>query len=75
MPRADFAFSLSPDQISELYRGARVCHAISVQGLRIEFPAMALRPYVTHAGVHGQFRLDYSPSGKFQRLIQLNRKN
>lgn len=75
MPIARFHLSLPPEELEKLYQGVQSCQAVSTQGLRIQFPASALRPFITHVGVIGYFELHYSDQGKFQRLIQLAAKN
>ncbi len=53
------------------YAGAvRDVVARAEDGRRVQFPASALRPFVTHDGVHGRFRLRIDGA---QRLISLER--
>jgi len=50
-----------------------ICVGVVVQGRdgqRLQFPASALRPFVTETGVHGEFRLRFDKN--FQ-LINIER--
>lgn len=42
----------------------------SIQGLRVQFPAMHLRKFVTPSGVQGYFRLE-TKNNKFFSLTKL----
>jgi hypothetical protein len=47
---------ISAAAYESLYRGdARTVVAHDARGRRIQFPAAALRPFVTHAGISGVF--------------------
>lgn len=72
MPCVNFFLNLPPSELERMYQGVSACHAVSDQGLRVEFPAQKLRPFVTHLGVQGRFRLTYSDHGKFQSLVRLS---
>lgn len=65
--------AISPDEYQRLYQGAvRDVLATSVDGRRVRFPAMILRPYVTHAGVHGRFRIVFDENHRFQRIEKID---
>lgn len=54
------------------YQGvARNVSVTSHEGQRIEFPAERLRPYVTHAGVQGEFELTFDTQHKFVALRRI----
>ncbi|MFA7554775.1 MAG: DUF2835 domain-containing protein [Spongiibacteraceae bacterium] len=43
----------------------------SRDGRRVRFPANILRPYVTHSGIHGVFRISFDSNGKFRAIEKL----
>jgi len=57
--------SITADKMLSYYRGhARLVQALDNQGLRISFPAQALRPFVTDQGVQGVFRIRIDDDNK-----------
>jgi hypothetical protein len=63
--------AISQDEILRLYRAkAATVLAVAHTGQRVQFPAQALRAFVTLSGVHGTFELEVSEAGK---LIGLRR--
>ena len=71
--RYTFSLSLSPIQLQQYYRGElTTLLVVSEQGLRIQLPLSALRPYFSHTGVKGRFLLEVSSQGKLRRLKQLS---
>lgn len=72
MRRLEFNLSLPPDELERLYLGVQACQAVTDEGLRVQFPAQALRPFVTHLGVRGRFELRFTDQGKFQGLSQIS---
>lgn len=74
MDQGEFIFmlSISPNQYVRYYQGdARYIVARTRDGRTVRFPAHVLRPFVTHEGVHGEFRLRYDKSNRlvsFERL-------
>lgn len=64
---------ISADEYQRLYQGVvRDVLAISVDGRRVRFPAMILRPYVTHVGVRGRFRILFDESHRFQGIEKID---
>ena len=63
--------SLTREQLEAFYAGhvnqvwARDAHGVSIQ-----FPLQALRPYITHTGVRGCFKLRVSSE---QRLLSIDK--
>ncbi len=54
-----FSLSISKDEYLAHYSGA--IHSVIVtanDGRRIQFPAIKLRPFVTHTGIVGEFVLE-----------------
>jgi hypothetical protein len=72
MPTAQFSIRIEASEIEKYYQG-RVRHILvkATNGLKIQFPANLILPYVTHSGVSGQFLLHYEKSGKATSLKQL----
>jgi hypothetical protein len=61
------------DEYQRLYQGAvRDVVARSVDGRRIRFPAAILRPYVTHTGIHGRFRIVFDEHNRFQTIERMD---
>lgn len=72
MPSIDIVLELSTETCLAHYEG-RVGQVIasSLDGRRVAFPAEALRRVVGRDGVHGTFRLVFTPEGRFQSIIRL----
>lgn len=63
--------NINSEELLKLYRGsARHVAATSLDGQSIRFPAEALKPFVTHHGVQGQFTLIVDGDNK---LLDLQR--
>jgi len=66
-----FSLSISAAEYLRFYQGSARNVAVNThQGLRVRFPASALRPYVTKDGISGQFSLITDANDK---LIELRR--
>ena len=66
-----FRLDLSYDDYLAYYQGvARAVRVRSLDGRVVEFPASALRSFVTHDGVHGVFELTFDAAHKFISLIK-----
>ncbi|MET0355299.1 MAG: DUF2835 domain-containing protein [Cellvibrio sp.] len=62
-----------PDEFQRLYEGnVKDVSALSIEGLRVRFPANILRPYVTHAGVIGTFAIHFSDENKFHSIEKID---
>lgn len=46
--------------------------ATARDGRSVQFPARILRRFVTHAGVHGWFRIQFDASGSFGGIERLD---
>ena len=58
MQRFEFPLSISADSYLDYYRGAvNQVIARCPDGLTVQFPAALLQPFVTPAGIHGDFLL------------------
>jgi cephalosporin hydroxylase len=63
---------LSYDDYLAFYQG--IVNTVAVndwQGRVIHFPANILKPYLTHSGIHGHFKIDFSDENKFMGIEQL----
>jgi len=72
MPHATFHLNIEANEIKKYYQGR--AHSIFVEasnGLKIQFPANLILPYVTREGVKGNFILEYQISGKAKSLRRL----
>ncbi|WP_017431367.1 DUF2835 domain-containing protein [Vreelandella jeotgali] len=72
MPSIDVVIDLTYDECLAYYAGSVAnVRTRSLDGRRVVFPAEALRRVVTRDGVHGLYRLTFSPEGRFQRIQPL----
>lgn len=64
---------ISPDEFQRLYEGtAKEVSARSIDGRRVRFPANVLRPFVTHIGISGLFRIQFSDDNRFQQIEKID---
>jgi hypothetical protein len=64
-----FRLNIPAHEYLAYYQGAaREVLATSAEGVRVRFPASALRPFVTHGGVSGAFVLRIGADNKLQAL-------
>lgn len=64
-----FSIHLTDAEYQDYYRGvARNIIIMSHQGVRVQFPASALRAYVTREGVHGDFVITMDSANKLVSL-------
>lgn len=72
MPTAEFSLNLSASKIEAYYRGrAQSIIVRATNGLKLQFPANLILPYVARDGVKGQFLLSYDQNGKALSLRRL----
>lgn len=65
-------FSISRDELLRMYRGsAHTVSAIAIDGRRIQFPAQALRAFVTQDGISGRFRIEFDQNNKLLSVTPL----
>lgn len=61
------------EEYQRLYQGtARDVVARSIDGRRIRFPALILRPFVTHSGIHGRFQILFDGSNRFHSIEKID---
>lgn len=66
-----FALNISPKEVLRYYRGEVNMVAVTAEdGTRVRFHASNLRPFLSHGGVRGRFRLRFDAENK---LIELTR--
>lgn len=64
---------ITPDEYQRLYQGVvRDVLAQSIDGRRVRFPAAILRPYVTHSGISGRFRIVFDEQNRFQAIEKID---
>ena len=67
-----FNLYISVDDFMAYYEGAaRDVIAFSDDGLKIQFPAYVLRPYLTGKRICGEFILEYDEHNKFSSIKRL----
>jgi len=67
-----FRIELSAEKYLRYYAGgARSVVTRSFDGRRVQFPASALRPFVTHAGISGEFVLRFDANNKLIELVKV----
>ena len=72
MPEAKFNLIIEAAEIKKYYQGkAKNILVTASNGLKIQFPANLILPFVTHEGVSGNFILYYDLNGKAQSLERL----
>lgn len=67
-----FRLAISAEEYLAYYKGqARDAIARTADGRRVQFPAKALQPYITHQGIHGLFELSFDANHKLLGLKRL----
>jgi len=73
-PKNQFTFRLqiSQQQYLQYYQGtANAVQVVSECGKRLKFPAVRLRPFLSHTGINGRFLLTIDSNNRFIDLQQL----
>ena len=72
MPTFEFNMALSADETRSIYEGrARFILVKSVQGLKLQLPAVNFRRHVTERGIRGRFSVETDASNKILALRKL----
>ncbi len=72
MNQIRFYLNLPTEKYLRYYQGAASSvSVVSVDGRRLEFPAIHLRRFVTHEGVFGEFVLKFDANNKFLGLERI----
>lgn len=67
-----FRLDISADDYLAYYQGvARDVVVRAEDGRRVQFPAGALQPFITHQGIHGRFELCFDANHKLVGLQRL----
>ncbi|HEX7554763.1 MAG TPA: DUF2835 family protein [Geothrix sp.] len=75
MQRFEFPLSISADSYLDYYRGAvKQVIARCPDGRTVQFPAALLQPFVTPAGIHGEFVLTCGDDNKGAVLRRRSRE-
>ncbi len=73
MPSLIFDLALPAERFLAVYRGqANRVQVLSRDGRKVSLPARHLQPFLTHEGIYGCFRLDFSASGELLELVRLS---
>ena len=73
MTSITFTLNISSQEYLAFYQGeAKQVKIQHDDGLVTLFPADGLRPFVTHNGIRGTFKLTYNDNNKFVSLEKLN---
>ena len=68
-----FDLHIPHDELLKFYAGAaRQVHAKDRRGVRVSFPAQALRPFVTQEGITGVFQLKVDRDGRLLQVAKLS---
>jgi hypothetical protein len=69
MPTYHFTLTIPAEDYLRYYQGrARQVVVETVEGITLRFPASRLVRFVTHNGIHGEFRLECDEANKFVEL-------
>jgi hypothetical protein len=64
---------ITADEYQKYYRvPGTVVTTRSRDGRRVQFPANILQGFISHSGIEGSFRIQFSNDGKFQSIEALN---
>jgi len=67
-----FFIELSNQEYLNYYAGGATSVQVKTEeGLTIQFPASALKPWITHNGIHGFFMIKFDKNHKLIELIKL----
>ena len=72
MPTLRIDLKIRAEDYLAWYEGtARQVHAMSHEGLTVQFPAKVLQRYVSQEGIQGTFLLTFDEQNKFVRIEKL----
>jgi len=72
MREVRFSLRITNEQFLDFYRGLKSqVITTSHNGQKIQFPASTLRPFLTHDGISGNFRILYSDDNKLIRIERI----
>ena len=63
--------AISSQEYSRLYKGqARHVICTSQDGRTVQFPAAALRQFLTHDGIYGEFNISFTSENKLKNITK-----
>ena len=69
----EFSLDISATKLEAYYRGSvREVLAYTTDGRRLRFPLSLLRPFVSHSGVQGRFRIIFDQAMRCERLEKID---
>lgn len=67
-----FHLHIGRDEYLKYYAGrASVVRTTTLNGISIEFPAINLMPWVTHAGISGTFEIRFDDNNKLKGIQKI----
>jgi len=67
-----FSVSISQQEFLKYYQGAADCALVTSEcGHRLRFPALRLRPFLSHHGITGRFALTVDNNNRFVSLQRI----
>jgi len=70
--RLIFKLALSAEKYLSVYKGhAKTISVLSIDGVRIEFPAENVKPFLTRDGIYGVFEMQINAQHKFLGIRKL----
>ncbi|MCF6238686.1 MAG: DUF2835 domain-containing protein [Candidatus Marinimicrobia bacterium] len=73
MQKIYFRLQISQQQYLQYYQGtASAVQVIAENSQKIQFPAIRIRPFLTHSGIHGRFCLTIGEDNHFINLEKLS---
>ena len=68
-----FSLNLSAQRYLRFYQGnAKSVSVLADDGRRLEFPANALRPFVTRQGIQGHFEIQIDEDNRLQQIRRID---
>ena len=73
MPRLRFHLKLDAQEYLAYYSGrVKSISVLTDDGLRIEFPAEHLRPFVRHRGIEGHFEIEFDENFRIKKILDIS---
>lgn len=70
----DLNLNISSIELQKLYSsgGQAPVIATAIDGRKVQFPAAILKPWLTHSGIRGQFRLYFDQNNRMKQVQKLS---
>ena len=73
MPVLLVDLNIPADEYQKYYQQqGTLVHCQARDGRTVQFPATILHRYISHSGVQGAFKIQFSDEGKFESIEKLN---